>query len=393
MQKGVTQMNGIVKAPFRIMGSVFISLVSFLVMLTLAGIFIAAIGFGLGSVLGKSDFGGGTESSYAFVSGTPESSNLLLTIPVQGIILGSASLNLDTPLGIMGATYGYEVRKTLENAAEDERIKGVMLHMQTPGGTIFGSQAIFNGVKAYQEATGRPVLAFVEGLSASGGVMAMVGADAIYADYGSMVGSIGVIGAQLTFYDKPVATQGGIFGGGIVTEEGIEQTIISAGKYKDLGNPFRRPSTEEIARLNRNIANEYDDFVRHVAENREIKPEMIRDEMGAMIFDNLSAQSYGLIDGTLDKNGAVEKLAEMANVADEYKLVTPKQHRRQFWKEILLSSEARASRRGSPQALNGAAFHEALRLDLCESVRHMPLAYHGDVSALRAACAEGGGLR
>src|SRR5690606_18222954 len=122
---------------------------------------------------------------------------------------------------VAGMTYGYRIQQALEAAAKDDGIKGVLLEVDTPGGTIFGSQAIYEGIVRYREKTGRPVIAHVEGLAASGGVWAMVGADEIYADFGTSIGSIGVIGPMLTFYDRPTAFDGGLLGGGVTTERGI----------------------------------------------------------------------------------------------------------------------------------------------------------------------------
>ena len=78
-------------------------------------------------------------------------------------------------------------------AAKEDSIKGVVLMVNSPGGTIFGSNAILDGVKEYKNETGKPVIAFVTGMAASGGYWASLGADEIIADSGSTIGSIGVI--------------------------------------------------------------------------------------------------------------------------------------------------------------------------------------------------------
>lgn len=268
----------------------------------------------------------GSAEPYQFVEGDESADRALLALGVTGPILGTPSDGqpLSAFLG-SGVTYGYAIAEELRAAAERDDIDGVLLRFATPGGTIFGSQAIHDGVSAYREQTGNPVVAFVEGLSASGGVWAMAGADAIYADHGSMIGSIGVIGGVFRFYDKPTAIGGGLLGGGITTEQGIEFRFITAGRGKDYGNPFRRPSAEELAVAQQGVDNEYANFVRHVAATRNLDESVIRDRLGALIYDNATAQEVGLIDGTRSRSEAIEELAKLADVVDGHRLIRPAQ--------------------------------------------------------------------
>ena len=143
----------------------------------------------------------GAEANYSHVYGDEDSSNRLLNVELFGEILGTPPAAVPSPFGLfgsIGATYGYAVKQILAEAAKDDAIKGIFMHTTTPGGTIFGSMAIFEGIKKYQQDTGKPVVVFVEGISASGGIMATAGADAIYADQGSLVGSIGVNGGNVS---------------------------------------------------------------------------------------------------------------------------------------------------------------------------------------------------
>ena len=371
-------MKSFFKSLFRIFGMVTFALASFVLLLVFFSLFFSGVGIGLGAGLargGLADISAVEEDDYSYVSGNEDSDNKLLELPVDGIILGSSADN-GGAMEFLGVTYGYDLKDILADAAEQEEVKGVLLHVQTPGGTIFGSRAIFDGIKAYQAATNKPVIAYIEGLSASGGVMAMVGADAIYADHGSIVGSIGVIGGALMYFDKPVATEGGLFGGGIETKGGIEQTVITAGRGKDFGNPFRRPTEEEIQTLQQGVDNEYADFVSHVAANRKIDEAVIRDQMGAMIFDNKQAEGYGLIDGTLNREDTVAQLAELAKVGDDYQLVRPLEESSSYWLRLLNLFTGEA-----PAARPGAYLHQ----HICDTALRLPLVYHGDPLKLCAA--------
>jgi protease-4 len=86
-----------------------------------------------------------------------------------------------------------------------------------------------------------------------------------------LIGSIGVIGGILTYFDNPVALDGGLLGGGIVTKNGIQQTVISAGRGKDLGNPFRKPTEEELQVLRQGVNYEYNQFVQLVGTSKNRK--------------------------------------------------------------------------------------------------------------------------
>ncbi len=376
-----------VVAPFRAFLMVIYGSISFFFLMLLAFLFLLAAGAGIGHSLfsdGMPDIAGlrelqgegMDESAYRFVSGNADSANLLLSIPVRGIILGSSGEYGNPLAGWGGVSFGYDIRKILDEAAERDDISGVFLHMQTPGGTIFGSMAIHRGMMDFKEKTGKPVVAFVEGISASGGVMSMAGADAVLADYGSIVGSIGILGPQLLYFDRPVAVDGGIMGGGVETEGGIHQTIFYSGRGKDFGNPFREPTKEEKDNMQQSLDVEYDRFVAHVAAYRNISAADLRHKYGARIFGNAGAEAAGLIDATMDMPGAVNRLAELAGVGGDYQLVRPREERPSFWRKILFSTRGADVRR--PGGLRGRTMAELRRTG------RIPLAFYGSREDLMA---------
>ncbi len=360
----------------RIFGQTLFAIISFFVIIFLFSLFFIGLGTGVGvSTSSFNKLQDVEHNGYNYVSGKKNSKNKLLSVPVNGIILGRAPEE-DFGFGLSDfLTYGYNIVDTLEDAAKDESIKGIFMPFRTPGGTIFGSQAIYRAINNYREDTGNPVIVYIEGMSASGGVMAMVAANNIYADYGSLIGSIGILGPSLTYFNKPIATDGGLFGGGIVTQGGIERTAITAGRGKDLGNPFRKPSKEEIANLRAGVNNEYENFVNHVAKNRNMEPEMIRNKMGAQIFDNKTAQAYGLIDGTQSRSESLSSLAKLAKLGDDYKLVKPISNRKSFMNQLL-----GVIYRPSSQLQSGQLAEQILRQQICGNSRQLTLAYYGSLT-------------
>lgn len=372
--------GSIFKSIFSIFAKAVFALISFFVMLMLFSLLFIGLGAGIGAKLGTDSLTKITEqtqSDYAFISGNEESQNRLLKLSIQGVILGSMPANFP-PFLSDNLTFGYDLKDTLEQAATDESIKGVLLHVQSPGGTIFGSYAIAEAIAKFREATNKPVLAYIEGLAASGGVMAMVTASEIYADYGSLIGSIGVIGPQLLYYNQPMAYDEGLFTSGIVTKGGIEQTILFAGKGKDLGNPFRKITKEELENWQRGLETEYDQFVRHVARTRNIDESIIRDQMGAQLFDNQTAEAYGLINGTLNQNDSIAKLAELAGVDEDYQLVRPQRRGGQFWTQLL---EGYTRLSGNAVEMEQVR-QQTIHAQVCQKTTHLSLVYYGDMAAL-----------
>lgn len=340
---------------------VTLSFALFLPLIILAAIIAAA-----------SDSGGGEDVVY----GDADASGKLLSIPVTGVILGE-ELEPAGIFGLPGVVYGYEVREKLRKAAEDDSIAGVVLELETPGGTIFGARAIAQGIQEYREKTGKPVVAFVAGLSASGGMYAMAPASLIIADYGSLVGSIGVTMGAIEYWDGLFATEGGLFGGGVTTRDGIVFQPITAGRSKDVGAPYRPLTEQEKQELQRGVDNEYAEFVRHVAAARNIPETTIRDRIGAMVYDNQTAQELGLIDATADRYEAYDRAAALAGLETGKFRVVRESGGGSVWSGLLGKLGLGGSSKPAVQA--GGPVR------ICFPA-HAILAYYGDPVAL---CAQG----
>lgn len=306
---------------------------------------------------------------FRYVDGDEDSDNYLLELRINGPILNTPS-NAGFFAIDSGVTYAYQFQDLLEQAAEDDRIRGIFLRLSTPGGTVVGSNVIFDALMDYKAATENPVYAYIEGLSASGGVWAMVAADQIFSAPGSIIGSIGVIGPTLVYFNNPVAVDGGILGGGVTTQGGIQQFVISAGKGKDLGNPFRQPTEEELQVLRTSINNEYDNFVEHIVATRDIAEPTLRQDIGAYIFGTEQAEQYNLIDDTLGRPEAIAALAESLELGDDYQLVQITYDSPGLI-EVLLGQ--------TPLDLTYEQTQALIQADLCNLTNQNFLAYYGNV--------------
>lgn len=285
-------------------------------------IFLLIVLVAVGASVG--DGGEYNEANFAtdYVYGDMQSTNKVLQIPINGIILGDQSDGTDFASILSGGvTYGYDVKDYLRWAADQDEIKAVVLSINSPGGTIVGSQAIADAVAEYREVAAKPVFAHVSGVGASGAYWAAASTDKIYADAGSITGSIGVVMGSVLFYDSPVA-YGNSFGESVQTENGIKEYGLSAGKGKDFGNPFRAPTEEELSVYRASLENEYARFVSFVAKTRGIEEQLIRDQIGAYVYDNVMAQKLKLIDGTQMRELTYEEAAKVGGVERDFQVVS-----------------------------------------------------------------------
>ena len=239
----------------------------------------------------------GASTSLERVWGTEGASGHLRAIRISGTIMTDAA---DGAL-LSSGTYGYEVADQLDSLKTDQA-DGVVLLVNTPGGTITGSKAIADAITRYRERTGKPVLVHVEGSSTSGCVYSTATANEIIADHGSMIGSIGVILGPLPRYKDVVATGSTLLQQGITTTGGISQEYITAGSGKDLNNPYRDLTEQERQRLQAMVDDDYEIFVAEVAAGRKLDPQRIRNEFGAGIFSARQAVNIGLADAVMGRD-------------------------------------------------------------------------------------------
>lgn len=256
--------------------------------------------------------------TYTYISGKKTSENKLLAVYIDQPILTSAqdyNDDLVTALLVGQYTFGYKIKDDLMKAVDDPTIKGVVLFINSPGGTIVGARAIADGVSYYREKTHKPVYAYVQDMAASGAYWAAASTDKIYAEQGSLVGSIGVILGPFEYYNKLVSL------GGVSAENGIEINYITGGQYKDIGNPTRKITPEEVKILQAGINSEYAKFVEYVSTRRNIPEETIKKNIKALVYGTDEATQYGLIDAVGNREDVLAAIADKAGIGSDYKVI------------------------------------------------------------------------
>lgn len=296
----------------------------------------------------------------SYVRGEMESTNQIFVVPVSGIILdnkpdgwyGFESINPNF-------TFASDIADTLSKLSESDEVVAVIMEINSPGGTVSGSNTIAQAISSYRTSTGKPIVAYGYGLVASGGYWVAAATDTVYADVGTLVGSIGVIGASFATYNNPTQIQEGLLGMGVTTRDGIDYTIISSGEGKDIGNPFRKPTQKELDTLQLSTDRAYDVFVAHVLGNRPISRDVLVTQIGAYIYAETDAVELNLIDQVGSLDNAVTDVVEKLSLGSDFQLVR-KSSSGNFLADLLMSRLV--SQTPSPVS--------------CHMAR-IPLAYHG----------------
>lgn len=247
----------------------------------------------------------------------PPKSALQIAPDAQGnreLLPGNApvilKLNITGVIG-QGDLKGDKVENCLLDSREgllsNNRVKALLLHINSPGGTIDDIARIYRAIVNYKEKYNIPVFAFVDGMCASGGMYLASGAEKILATPSSIIGSVGVIlGPSFNFT-------------GLMDRYGVQAMTITEGKDKDVLNPFRPWVPGEDASIRAVTASLYEEFVSIVTKGRpNLNPQKLVSEYGAQIFIAKKAQEFGYIDvADASYSQAVGELAEKAGLSEK----------------------------------------------------------------------------
>jgi protease-4 len=223
-------------------------------------------------------------------------------VRVEGVIL-SGDPPVD-PFGTPSGAYSGIVRDHLKQAEEDPNVKAIVLHVNSPGGSVVGSDEIYQQVLAMT----KPVVVSMGELAASGGYYVSAPADEIFANSGTLTGSIGVISQFINI-------------GGLLEEYGVEVTTIKSGEFKDIGSLFRSMSAEEQAAWQAIIDETYAEFVKIVADGRGLSVEDVREIADGSIYSGRQAVELGLVDRLGNQSAAVQRAAELGDIKGEPRIV------------------------------------------------------------------------
>jgi protease-4 len=224
-----------------------------------------------------------------------KSGDKVAVLPVTGLIADSESM-IDQ----------------LKKFAKDDSVKAIVLRINSPGGGVGPSQEIYEEVKKLKGK--KVVVASMGALAASGGYYIACAAQKVYANPGTITGSIGVIVQFVNVKD-------------LIEKIGLKGMVVKSGPFKDIGSPVREMKAEERDLLQVVVDNVHSQFVAAVAEGRQMHRDNVAKIADGRIFSGEQAKALGLVDALGNLEDAVAEAGKMAKIEGEPRVVTPPKKR------------------------------------------------------------------
>ena len=203
----------------------------------------------------------------------------------------------------------------LKKFADDSSIKAIILHVNSPGGGVAASEEIYREVKRIREEKKKRIVASIQTVGASGAYYIASASNKIYADQGSIVGSIGVIAEWVNY-------------GELLKWAKLKSIVFKTGEFKDTGNPSRELTPAEQAYLQSLIDNMFGQFIQAVADGRGMKFDDVKAIANGKVWTGKEALAMKLIDDTGDFEAVVHDTAKSVGISGEPTLVHPEKDRR-----------------------------------------------------------------
>src|SRR5437867_8140081 len=203
----------------------------------------------------------------------------------------------------------------LKKFADDDSIKAIILHVNSPGGGVAASEEIYREVKRIRDDKKKRIVASIESVGASGAYYVSSATNKIYADKGSIVGSIGVIAEWVNYGD-------------LLHWAKLKDITMKAGEFKDTGSPTRDMTPAEKEYLQSLIDNMHGQFIQAVADGRKAKFDDIKGIANGKVWTGGQAVGVKLIDQVADFEAAVDDTAKSVHISGKPVLVHPEKDRK-----------------------------------------------------------------
>jgi protease-4 len=244
------------------------------------------------------------------------SSNQIAVIDLEGVISDSR-----------------EFVEELKDYGDRSPVRSVVIRINSPGGGVAASQEIYEAVKKFRADTKKKVVVSMGSVAASGGYYIACGADKIFANPGTITGSIGVIAEWYNYGD-------------LLRWAKMENVVIKSGTFKDAGSGTRPLTDEEKVYFQSLISNMYNQFVSAVASSRKMQDEAVRKLADGRVYTGQEAKTDGLVDELGTMQDAINAAARMAGIEGEPKVLS--RTRKRFTILDLLLGDSRSALSLSP---------------------------------------------
>ncbi|HZW80208.1 MAG TPA: signal peptide peptidase SppA [Candidatus Deferrimicrobiaceae bacterium] len=203
----------------------------------------------------------------------------------------------------------------LKKFNDDSSIKAIILHVNSPGGGVAASEEIYREVKRIRDEKKKRIVVSIETVGASGAYYVSSASNKIYADSGSIVGSIGVIAEWVNYGD-------------LMRWAKLKSVVLKTGEFKDTGNPTRDLTPAEQAYMQSLIDNMFGQFIQAVADGRGMKFDDVKAIANGKVWTGQEALSMKLIDNVGDFQAVVKDTAKSVGISGEPTLVHPEKDRK-----------------------------------------------------------------
>jgi protease IV len=215
-----------------------------------------------------------------------------------------------------------EVVDQLKKYRKDDRVKAIILRIDSPGGSTAASQEIYREIE--RTTPKKKVVASMGNVAASGGYYIALAADKIVANPATLTGSIGVIMEIANFKE-------------ILRKIGVGHEAVKSGPYKDIGSPLRDMKADERRLLEELIGNVQQQFVNVVVKGRKLSRDRVEKIADGRVFTGAQAKDLGLVDTLGSFEDAVDLTKKMVGLSGEIKLIYPEKKRFSLWNFIFSS--------------------------------------------------------
>jgi len=244
------------------------------------------------------------------------SSNQIASLELEGIITDSK-----------------EFVDQLKDYGNRSGVRSVVIRINSPGGGVAASQEIYEAIRKFRSETNKRVVVSMGSVAASGGYYIACASDKIFANPGTITGSIGVIAEWYNYGD-------------LLRWAKLQDVVIKSGSLKDAGSPTRPLTEEEKTYFQSLINGLYAQFVSAVASSRSLKEEEVRRLADGRVYTGQEAKASRLVDEIGTFQDAIAAAARMAGISGEPKIVSPVKRRFSIWD--LLLGDARSALTLSP---------------------------------------------
>jgi protease-4 len=232
-------------------------------------------------------------------------STLVTSWPSDRMVGTNKGLGLVEVTGVIQNSQ--DIVRQIREFREDKRIRGIVVRIDSPGGAVGPSQEIYDEVLKTRK-SGKTIYASMGTLGTSGGYYIASSADRVFANPGTLTGSIGVIMAFSNIE-------------GLMDKIGLRPEVIKAGEYKDTGSPVRRMSIKERSLLQGVVADVHQQFIEAIAEGRKLPVEEIRKIADGRIFTGRQAYRLQLIDQLGGLQASIDHLARKVGISGSPKII------------------------------------------------------------------------